>query len=49
MWPSKTEIIPVVIGALALIKKGLGKYTAKIPGQSTSMNHNKITSLVKNS
>jgi len=32
MWPLQTEIIPVVIGALGLIKKGLEKHMAKIPG-----------------
>ena len=32
MWGMKTEIIPVVIGALGLIKKGLEKHMEKIPG-----------------
>ena len=32
MWGMKATTIPVVIGALGLIKKGLEKYTKKIPG-----------------
>ena len=32
MWGMKTEIIPVVIGVLGLIKKGLEKHMEKIPG-----------------
>ena len=32
MWGMKTETIPVVIGVLGLIKKGLQKHTEKIPG-----------------
>ena len=32
MWGMKTTTIPVVIGALGLIKKGLEKYTKQIPG-----------------
>ena len=32
MWGMKTETIPIVIGALGLIKKGLQKHTEKIPG-----------------
>ena len=31
MWRMKTEIIPVVIRALGLIKKGLEKYMEKNP------------------
>ena len=33
MWGTKTTTIPVVIGALGLVKKGLEKYTDKIPGK----------------
>lgn len=33
VWGMKTEIIPVVIGALGLGKKGLNKFTNKIPGK----------------
>ncbi|XP_020899453.1 uncharacterized protein LOC110238147 [Exaiptasia diaphana] len=32
MWGMKTTTIPVVIGALGLIKKGMEKYVKKIPG-----------------
>ena len=32
MWGMKTETLPVVTGALGLIKKGLQKHTEKIPG-----------------
>ena len=32
MWKMGTQTIPVVIGALGVIKKGLEKYVDKIPG-----------------
>ena len=32
MWEMKATTIPVVIGALGLIKGGLEKYTEQIPG-----------------
>ena len=32
MWRMKARTIPVVIGALGLIKKGLEKHTKQIPG-----------------
>ena len=32
MWGLKTETVPVVIGALGLVKKCLKKYVEKIPG-----------------
>ena len=32
MWGLKTSTIPVIIGALGLIKKGIDKYINKIPG-----------------
>ena len=32
MWGMKATMIPVVIGALGLIKKGLEKYTKQIRG-----------------
>ena len=32
MWNMKTEVIPVVIGALGLMKKGVEQYTNRIPG-----------------
>ena len=31
MWGLKPETVPLVIGALALVKKGLGKYMEKNP------------------
>ena len=33
MWDMKTETIPVVVGALELIKKGLDKVTCIILGK----------------
>ena len=36
MWDMKTETIPVVVGALGLIKKGLDKATCRIPGNNTN-------------
>ena len=32
MWQMKAEIIPVVLGALRVIKKGSEKFNSKIPG-----------------
>ena len=32
MWGMSTETVPVVIGALGVIKKGLEEQTGKIPG-----------------
>ena len=32
IWGLKTETVTVVIGALGQVKKGLGKYVEKIPG-----------------
>ena len=32
MWEMKTTTVPVVVGALGLIKKGLEKQISKIPG-----------------
>ena len=29
----KTSLIPIVIGALGLVKKGIAKYLKKIPGK----------------
>ena len=37
MWSMKTETIPVVVGALGLVKKGLDKFIERIPG-SISIN-----------
>ena len=43
MWRMKTEIIPVVIGALGLNKKGLEKHKGKIPGTITINELQKLT------
>ena len=32
MWGFKTETVPVVIGAFGLVKRSLGKFVEKIPG-----------------
>ena len=32
MWQMKTEIIPVVVGALGVVKKGSEKFIGEIPG-----------------
>ena len=36
MWGMKTTTIPVVVGALGLIKKGLEKRMKQIPGTPTT-------------
>jgi len=41
----KTTTIPVVIGALGLIKKGMDKYIQKIPGDTKIQELQKITLL----
>ena len=45
MWGIKAEITPVVIGALGFIKKGMEKYTEKIPGAININELQKITLL----
>ena len=45
MWGMKATTIPIVIGALALIKKGLGKYIQQIPGNIKMHELQKITLL----
>ena len=32
IWGLKTETVSVVIGAIGQVKKGLGKYVEKLPG-----------------
>ena len=32
MWHPKTTILPVIVGALGMIKKGTNKHMNKIPG-----------------
>ena len=43
MWDMTTEIIPVVVGALGLTKKGLDKVTGRIPGNVSTNKIQKIT------
>jgi len=45
MWGMKGTTIPVVIGALGLIKKGLEKYIQQIPGNIKIQELQKITPL----
>ena len=45
MWGMKGTTIPVVIGALRLIKKGLEKYIQQIPGNIKIQELQKITPL----
>ena len=33
MWQLKTSIIPIVVGALGLVKQGTEKHLEKIPGK----------------
>ncbi|XP_047480182.1 uncharacterized protein LOC125032840 [Penaeus chinensis] len=42
MWHLKTNTIPVVIGALGLIKKGTNQYVEKIPGDPSLQEIQKI-------
>lgn len=43
MWGLNTETIPVVIGALSLIKKGLENYIQQIPGNTRIEDLQKIS------
>ncbi|XP_028517939.1 uncharacterized protein LOC110248967 [Exaiptasia diaphana] len=45
MWGLKTSTIPVIIGALGLIKKGIDKYINKIPGNIKIVELQKIVLL----
>ena len=45
MWGMRTETIPVIIGALGAIKKGLETYLGRIPGQISIGELQKITLL----
>ena len=45
MWGMRTETIPVIIGALGAIKKGLETYLGRIPGQIRISELQKITLL----
>ena len=45
MWGMRMEMIPVIIGALGAIKKGLEMYLGRIPGQISISELQKITLL----
>ena len=45
MWGMRTETIPVIIGVLGAIKKGLETYLGRIPGQISISELQKITLL----
>ena len=45
MWQMKTEIIPVVIGAIGVIKKGSEKFISEIPGNINLQEIQKTTLL----
>jgi len=45
MWGMRTETIPVIIGALGTIKKGLETYLGRIPGQISISELQNITLL----
>ena len=45
MWHMKTQMIPVVIGCLGTIKKGLETFTSKIPGNVKVVDLQKIALL----
>ena len=34
MWGMRTETVPVIVGALGLIKEGMGQNLGEIPGAS---------------
>ena len=45
MWDMKTETMPVIVGALGLLKKGLDKVTSRIPRNISNNAIQKITML----
>ena len=45
MWGMKTQIVPVVVGALGVIKKGIDEQICKIPGKINVTELQKITLL----
>jgi len=42
MWGMKTEAVPVTVGALGLIRKGMNQNSGKIPGASNISELQKI-------
>ena len=45
MWGMRTKTIPVIIGTLGAIKRGLETYLGRIPGQLSISELQKITLL----
>ena len=45
MWQMKTEVIPVVVGALGTVKKGMGEYIKKASERATVTEVQKIYTL----
>jgi hypothetical protein len=43
MWEVRTRVVPVIIGALGSIKKGLDQNLQLLPGQPSAMELPKIT------
>jgi len=43
MWEVRTKIVPVIIGPLGTIKKGLDKKLQLLPGQPSAIELQKIT------
>jgi len=46
MWKVRTKIVPIVIGALGTIKKGLDQNLQLIPGHPWAIELQKITLLI---
>ena len=46
MWKVKTKTIPVIVGALGMIKKGTQKYVTEIPGNFSLAEIQKIVLIV---
>jgi hypothetical protein len=45
MWKMETKIVPVIIGAFDIIKKGLDQNIQWFPGQPSAMELLKITAV----
>ena len=46
MWKVRTKIVPVVIGALGTIKKGLDQNCQLLPGDLSSIEQQKIILMI---
>jgi hypothetical protein len=42
MWNIKSFVIPVIIGATGIVRKGLQKYLETIPGQHSKIPYKKL-------